>query len=68
MADLMTNLAELVVEIKRLEPQDNSDPMRHAKRQALRAARSILDHAVADAWSAIYAVTAMDDAMKEKTP
>lgn len=65
MADLMTNLAELVVEIKRLQPQ-NDDPMRHAKRQSLCAARSILDHAVADAWSALYAVTAIDDAMKEQ--
>lgn len=67
MAELMTNLAEVVVEIKRLEPQ-NDDPMRHAKRQILRAAMSILNHAAVDAWSAVYAVTAMDDAMKEKTP
>lgn len=67
MAEMMTKLAELVVEIKRLEPQVD-DPMRHAKRNILRAANSILEHAVTDAWSAIYAVTAIDDAMKEKTP
>ncbi len=67
MADLMTRLAELTVEIKRLEP-NNDDPMRHAKRQCLRTAHSILDHAVADAWSAVYAVTAMDDAMKSLKP
>lgn len=67
MAELMTNLAEVVVEIKRLEPQ-NDDPMRHAKRQILRAAVSILNHAAVDAWSAVCAVTAMDDAAKEPTP
>lgn len=64
MAEMMTNLAELVTEINRIDP-DLSDPMRPAKRECRRLANAILDHAIADAWMALRAVEAMNDAAKQ---
>ena len=64
MAEMMTNLAELVTEINRIDP-DLSDPMRHAKRECRRLANAVLEHAIADAWMALRAVEAMNDAAKE---
>lgn len=61
MAELMTNLAELVTEINRIEPP-LEDPMRHAKRECRRLAQTILEHAVAQAWMALRAVDAMNEA------
>lgn len=66
MADLMTNLAELVTEINRINPS-LEDPLRHAKRECKRLAQTTLEHAVAQAWMALRAVSAMEDAQKEPT-
>ena len=66
MADLMTNLAELVTEINRINPP-LEDPLRHAKRECKRLAQTTLEHAVAQAWIALGAVSAMGDAQKEPT-
>ena len=66
MADLMTNLAELVTEINRINPP-LEDPLRHAKRECKRLAQTTLEHAVAQAWMAQGAVSAMEDAQKEPT-
>ena len=59
----MTNLAELVTEINRIDPQQE-DPMRHAKRECKRLAQTTLEHAVAQAWMALHAVGAMADAQR----
>ena len=64
MADLMTNLAELVTEINRINPP-LEDPLRHAKRECKRLAQTTLEHAVAQAWMALRVVGAMEDAQKE---
>ena len=64
MADLMTNLAELVTEINRINPS-LEDPLRHAKRECKRLAQTTLEHAVAQAWMALRVVGAMEDAQKE---
>lgn len=64
MADLMTNLAELVTEINRINPP-LEDPLRHAKRECKRLAQTTLEHAVAQAWMALGAVDAMNTAEKE---
>lgn len=64
MAELMTNLAELVTEINRIDPQ-NSDPYRQAKRECKRMAQTALEHAIAQAWMALRAVEAMDEAQKQ---
>ena len=66
MADLMTNLAELVTEINRINPP-LEDPLRHAKRECKRLAQTTLEHAVAQAWMALRVVGAMEDAQKETT-
>lgn len=63
MADLMTNLAELVTEINRIDPPPE-DAMRHAKRECKRLAQTTLEHAVAQAWMALRAVGAMNDAQR----
>ena len=63
MADLMTNLAELVTEINRIDPP-LEDPMRHAKRECKRFAQTTLEHAVAQAWMALRAVECMDEAQR----
>lgn len=60
----MTNLAELVTEINRIDP-DLSDPMRHAKRECKRLANTVLEHAIAQAWMALRVGEAMNDAAKE---
>lgn len=61
MPDLMTSLAELVTEINRMDPQ-LEDPLRHAKRECKRLAQTTLEHAVAQAWMALRAVEAMNEA------
>ncbi len=61
MPDLMTSLAELVTEINRIDPQ-LEDPLRHAKRECKRLAQTTLEHAVAQAWMALRAVEAMNEA------
>ena len=66
MADLMTNLAELVTEINRINPP-LEDPLRHAKRECKRLAQTTLEQAVAQAWMALRVVGAMEDAQKEPT-
>lgn len=66
MVDLMTNLAELVTEINRINPP-LEDPLRHAKRECKRLAQTTLEHAVAQSWMALRAVGAMEDAQKEPT-
>lgn len=66
MADLMTNLAELVTEINRINPP-LEDPLRHAKRECKRLAQTTLEQAVAQAWMALRVVGAMEDAQKETT-
>ena len=66
MADLMTNLAELVTGINRINPS-LEDPLRHAKRECKRIAQTTLDHAMAEAWQALRVVGAMEDAQKETT-
>ena len=66
MADMMTNLAELVTEINRINPP-LEDPLRHAKRECKRLAQTTLEHAVAQAWMALRVVGAMEDAQKETT-
>ena len=66
MADLMTNLVELVTEINRINPS-LEDPLRHAKRECKRIAQTTLDHAMAEAWQALRVVGAMEDAQKETT-
>ncbi|WP_315127021.1 hypothetical protein [Comamonas antarctica] len=63
MADLMTNLAELITEINRIEPP-LEDPMRHAKRECRRLAQTTLEHAVAQAWMALRAVDVMNEAQR----
>lgn len=65
MADLMTNLAELVMEINRINPP-LEDPLRHAKRECKRMAQTKLEHAVAEAWMALRAVGAMEDAQRDQ--
>lgn len=64
MADLMTNLAELVTEINHIDPP-LEDPLRHAKRECKRLANTTLEHAVAQAWMALRAAEAMNDSAKE---
>lgn len=66
MPELMTNLAELVTEINRIDPA-LEDPLRHAKRECKRLATAILEHAVAEAWSALRVVSAMEDADMART-
>ena len=66
MADLMTNLAELVTEINRINPS-LEDPLRHAKRECKRIAQTTLDHAMSEAWQALRVVEAMNDYTKEGT-
>lgn len=65
MADLMTNLAELVTEINRINPP-LEDPLRYAKRECKRIAQTTLEHAVAEAWMALRVVEAINDAENEK--
>ncbi len=65
MADLMTNLAELVTEINRVDPP-LEDPMRHAKRECKRLAQTTLEHAVAQAWMALRAIEAVNDAQRDQ--
>ncbi len=66
MADLMTNLAELVTEINRINPP-LEDPMRHAKRECKRLAQTTLEHAAAQAWMALRTVGCIDDAQRDQT-
>ena len=66
MADLMTNLAELVTEINRINPP-LEDPLRHAKRECKRLAQTTLEHAVAQAWMALRAAETMDEAQREQS-
>jgi hypothetical protein len=61
MADLMTNLAELVTEINRIDPP-LEDPLRHAKRDCKRMAMIILEQAVGQAWMALQAIESMNAA------
>lgn len=70
MADLMTNLAELVTEINRIDPP-LEDPLRHAKRDCKRMAMTILEQAVGQAWMALQAIESMDataNATKDTAP
>ncbi|MBV7457360.1 hypothetical protein KW843_22965 [Acidovorax sp. sif1233] len=65
MADLMTNLAELVTEINRIDPQ-LEDPLRHAKRDCKRVAYTILEQAAGQAWMALQAIESMKAAAQQK--
>lgn len=70
MADLMTNLAELVTEINRIDPP-LEDPLRHAKRDCKRMAMTVLEQAVGQAWMALQAIESMNaaaNATKDTTP
>jgi uncharacterized protein with ATP-grasp and redox domains len=62
-ADLMTNLAAVVTDIRRIDP-DNNDPYRHAKRAAKRHAVTILEHAVAQAYMALDLAERFEDASR----
>lgn len=70
MADLMTNLAELVTEINRIDPP-LEDPLRHAKRDCKRMALTILEQATGQAWMALQAIESMNaaaNASKDAAP